>query len=159
MPDVRLIVGGTKALSETVRARCAEQPNTQFLGPVPSDRILPLTLEAHAVLALFDPGLRINRVGLPNKIFEAMACGRPSLVTVGLPMADLVEREGCGLSLPYTVADFQAAIARLRDDPALARKLGEKGLAASRREYNWANEGRALIEVYEGLRAAGDHGA
>ena len=151
LPDVRLVIGGSKALAAEVASRCAQHPNTVYLGPVPNEQVLPRTLEAHAVLSMFDPGPRINRVGFPNKIFEAMAAGRPSIVTEGLPMADLVVRESCGLAVPYTEAGLRSAIERLRSDPALAERLGRNGLDAARRTYNWQAEAAKLVGLYATL--------
>ena len=153
MPDVTLLLGGSKALAPTVASMCARHPNTRFLGPVPSNEVLPMTRNAHVVLTMFDPTLRINQVGLPNKIFEAMAAGRPSVVTKGLPMADLVEREDCGLAVPYTKEGFREAIVRLRDDPSLGERLGRNGLQAAKREYNWATDRARLLALYEKIAA------
>ena len=155
MPDVRLILGGTKSLTPVIRDRCARQPNTLFLGPVPREQVMPRTIEAHAVLSMFDPERRINQVGFPNKIFEAMAAGRPCIVTEGLPMTKLVEGERCGLAVPYTAEGFRAAVIRLRDNPVLAEDLGRNGLAAARREYNWGAEAAKLRSLYDGLGKAG----
>ncbi len=151
MPDIRLVLGGSKALTEAVLQRCSMHQNTHFVGLVPRDQVMSMTLDAHAVLSMFDPGSRINQVGLPNKIFEAMAAGRPSIVTKGLMMADLVERERCGLAAPYTIDGFREAVARLRDDPVLAEQLGRNGLAAAKREYNWVAEQHKLLSLYEEL--------
>ncbi len=151
MPDVRLVIGGSKALAAEVAARCAQHPNTTFLGPVRSERVLPMTLESHAVLSMFDPVLRINQVGMPNKIFEAMAAGRPCLVTQGLAMSDLVVREDCGIAVPYTPEGLRDGIQRLRDNPALAERLGRNGLEAARRTYNWPVEAKKLVALYEEL--------
>ena len=149
MPDIRLVLGGSKALTETVRERCAQHPNTEFLGLVPRERVMPLTIAAHAVLSMFDPQTRSNQVGVPNKIYEAMAAGRPSVVTEGLPMARLVESLDCGLSVPYSIEGFQEAVTKLRDDPALAERLGRNGLEAAHREYNWAAESKKLVALYD----------
>lgn len=152
MPDVRLVIGGSKALASEVAARCSEHPNTTYLGPVPNERVLTLTLDAHAVLSMFDPASRINQVGFPNKIYEAMAAGRPCIVTEGLAMSALVQRLDCGLAVPYTASGFTDAVSRLRDDPALAERLGRNGLEAARKEYNWAGEAKRLVALYDGLR-------
>lgn len=152
IPEARLVIGGSKALAPQVRSACARHPNTQFLGPVPFERVLPMTREAHAVLSMYDPFPRINQVGLPNKIFEAMAAGRPSIVTEGLFMARLVEKEGCGIAVPYTEEGLRGAITRLREDPSLAERLGRSGLAAHQREYNWDAERRRLLGLYDALQ-------
>lgn len=155
MPDIRLVIGGSKAMAETVRDMCSRHANTEFLGLVPAEQVLPLTLESHAVLTMFDPAHRINQIGLPNKIFEAMSAGRPSLVTQGLLMAQLVEREACGLAVPYTKEGFRSAVERLRDDSGLADRLGRNGLAACQREYNWERERAKLVALYADLAAGG----
>jgi len=152
LPNARLLVGGSKQLTPLVEAACARRPNAKFLGMVPSERVFPMTVESHVVLSMFDPSHRINHVGLPNKIFEAMAAGRPCLVTEGLPMADLVQREECGLAVPYSKDGFRGAIEGLISNPGLAERLGRNGLIAAKREYNWDNEKRRLITLYEGLR-------
>ena len=151
MPEVKLIIGGAKQLTPAVKEMCARQPNTVFVGMVPNVDVIPMTLASHAVLTMFDPTHRINQVGLPNKIFEAMATGRPSIVTEGLMMAELVNREGCGLAVPYSKGGLREAIGRLRDDPGFAERLGRNGLAAAKREYNWPHEAAKLIAVYDGL--------
>jgi glycosyltransferase involved in cell wall biosynthesis len=155
IPDVRLVIAGAKQLTARVRAMCAKHANTVFLGMVPSERVLPMTLESHAVLIMSDPRFRINKVGLSNKMFDAMATGRPVIVTQGLPMGEIVTREECGIAVPYTKEGFRSAVERLRDDPSLAARLGRNGLAAAKREYNWATEARKLVALYEGLERAG----
>jgi glycosyltransferase involved in cell wall biosynthesis len=154
LPDVRLIIGGSKQLTPRVEAMCAQYPNTQFVGRVPAERVLPMTMDSHAVLTMFDPAYRINQVGLPNKIFEAMAAGRPSIVTEGLMMSKIVEREECGLAVPYTKEGLRSAIEQLKDDRALADRLGRNGLEAAKREYNWDAEARKLVALYDGLERA-----
>lgn len=153
MPDVRLVIAGSKQLTPTVRAMCAEHANTRFLGVVPNEQVLPMTLDSHALYILSDPRYRLNRIGLSNKLFEAMVSGRPVIVTEGLPMGDIVTKEECGLAVPYTKEGFRAAVERLRDDPALAERLGRNGLAAAKREYNWGNEKKKLVALYAELGA------
>jgi glycosyltransferase involved in cell wall biosynthesis len=151
MPDVRLVLGGSKKLTPIVKERCSRHANTPFLGVVPNEQVLPMTLESHAVLAMLDPAHHISKVGISNKMFEAMVTGRPCIVTEGLLMAEIVEREDCGLIVPYTNPGFRGALERLRDEPDLAERLGRHGLEAAKREYNWGAEQTRLVHVYEKL--------
>jgi len=151
MPNVRLVIAGAGKFEPAVRAMCAQHPNTEFLGLVPSERVLPMTLASHAVLIMSDPELRISKIGLSNKMFDAMVTGRPVIVTEGVPMGEIVTKEKCGIAVPYTKAGFRSAVERLRDDPALAERLGRNGLAAAKREYNWGAEKKRLLAVYDSL--------
>jgi len=150
---VRLKIGGQKALSEHVRLACAASERTEFLGPVPADRVMPLTRECHVVSALLDPSNGNNRVGTPNKLFEAMAAGRPVLATKGTMSGNLVEALQSGLAIGYGVEACIWALKKLRADPALQRTLGENALRAARQEYNWKVQEDNLLRVVARFRA------
>lgn len=66
------------------------------------------------------------REGLPKTLIEAAGCGLP-LVTTDVPgCREVVTHEVDGLLCPVrTVEPLALAIARLQDDPALARRLGD----------------------------------
>ena len=64
-------------------------------------------------------------------------------------MGEIVTREECGLAVPYTKEGFRSAVESLRDDPALAERLGRNALAAAKREYNWGAEKAKLLAIYE----------
>ncbi len=144
---VRLRIGGHKSLSEEVRRACVASERTEFLGPVAADRVMALTSECHVISALLDPSNQNNRVGTPNKLFEAMAAGRPVLATKGTMSGNLVEEARCGLAIAYNVPACKWALEKLKKDPALQRTLGENALRAARQEYNWAAQETKLLEV------------
>jgi glycosyltransferase involved in cell wall biosynthesis len=97
---------------------------------------------------MFDPKDTYQRIGSPNKLFEAMVCGRPILVSRGTFVGELVNKEKCGLVVPYTKNDLKDAIVRLRDDSKLRETLGRNALNAAIRRYNWEKESEKLIEIY-----------
>ncbi len=69
----------------------------------------------------------------PNKLFDTFAAGRPAIVNMDGWMRELVERNEAGL---YARAGdprrLARQIARLRDDPALAARMGENARRAGR---------------------------
>ena len=66
---------------------------------------------------------------IPNKAFQALACGTP-LVTADTPAARelLGDGESALLVPPGDPAALAAAVRRLADDPALARRARRGGL-------------------------------
>ena len=144
---VRLKIGGVKALSEDVRRACAASDRTEFLGPVPADRVMPLTRECHLVCAVLDPANANNRMGTPNKLYEAMAAGRPVLATKGTLSGNLVGAAQFGIAIAYGMEACKWALEKLRDDPGLQRALGENALRAAKEEYNWAAQEEKLLSV------------
>ena len=74
------------------------------------------------------------REGLPKSLIEAAACARPLIATDVPGCREVVTHDVDGLLVPARDAPALArAIARLQDNPALARRLGlaarEKALA------------------------------
>jgi glycosyltransferase involved in cell wall biosynthesis len=145
--DVQLKIGGEAELFDDVRKKSEEYDNVSFLGTVPYKSVMPLTKESHAVFCMFDPGSRINQVGTPNKIFEAMAMGKPSIVTKGILSGKIVDEEDCGLAVEYNEDSLRLAIEKLRDDSKLSEELGRNGLKAAQTKYNWKVQEKELLGV------------
>ena len=65
---------------------------------------------------------------LPSKMFEAMACGAPVILSARGEAAAVLEEAGAGLVVPpEDPAALVAAIRYLKDHPAEAAALGKKG--------------------------------
>ena len=87
---------------------------------------------------------------IPNKAFQALACGTP-LVTADTPAArELLVDGASALLVPAGDPEaLAAAVRRLADDGALARRIGDGGLAAYREHASEAVLGerwRGLVE-------------
>lgn len=137
------------------------EPHVTFIGTIPYDEVIQRTVRSDLLFALYDPGVPNNRYASPNKLFEAMMCGKPILVSDGTTMAEIVREEGCGLVVPYGNFDaVRHAILTLKNDPALCKRLGENGRRAYETKYNWKIMEERLLEIYEKLnRESGQAGA
>ncbi len=145
-------IGGMGPLSERIRGLAAtSKGNVRHLGTIPMDEVLPKTRACDVVFALFDPAERLNRIGMPTKFFEALAAGRPILVSQGTYIAHEVEANKVGLALPYTKAGLREGLHRLADDPSLRERLGRNGLRLARERYNWPMEEAKLLAAYRSI--------
>ena len=80
-----------------------------------------------------------SRYGLsPLKLYEALACGVP-VVASDLPgLSEVVRTHGCGLTFPAgNPAALAASIARLAENPEMAREMGRRGREAAVAFYSW----------------------
>jgi glycosyltransferase involved in cell wall biosynthesis len=158
LPDVRCIVGGggTPEYTEYISEKCQRASNMEFIGKVPFDQVIPMTQNADVVFCMFKPEDPNSKIGVPNKLFEAMICGRPIICTKGTYSGDLTEQEETGLTAECNTESLEETIVRLRDDISLRERLGRNALRAAMTRYNWQHEEAKLLEIYEGLRRVRD---
>jgi glycosyltransferase involved in cell wall biosynthesis len=60
---------------------------------------------------------------------------------------------GCGFWVPQDPRAIGAALARLLDDPARARAMGDRGRALARGRYAWDAIGRGMAAEYREIAA------
>jgi len=150
--NVILIIAGKKEnLFEEVQQRSKKYPNIKFLGPIPYTEVIPKTLAADAVICIISPQDPNNKIGLANKQFEAMVCGRPIICTKDTYAGHLIEKLSCGLLVDYTKESIREAIVTLRDNPKLCEQLGKNAFTAAQTQYNWGKEKEKLVAIYTGL--------
>jgi glycosyltransferase involved in cell wall biosynthesis len=145
-PDVQFRVVGSGQLDELMEGR---PRNVTWMEWVEYDQLPEELQRAGCALGVFGTSAKTARV-IPNKAFQALACGAP-LVTADTPAARelLVDGESALLVPAGDPPALAAAVQRLAADPALARAIGEGGLAAYRAHASEAVLGarwRALIE-------------
>lgn len=103
-----------------------------------------------ALCVIEDPDGRSTTGVAPLKLFEAMACGLPVIVTELPFQADLVRRQGAGIVIPVANPEALAsAVAHLLSDPAEARQMGLRGADYVRGYASWqsrADETRLILE-------------
>lgn len=153
LPGVRCIVGGIGRPDyvEALKRECSKTSNVTFLGKVPLAEVIPMTMKADVIFCMFDPRDPNNVIGMPNKLFEAMVCGRPIICTKGIYSGEVTEKEEIGLAVEYNEEALKEALIKLRDNPGLRDKLGRNALRAAISKYNWQKEEGKLLELYTSL--------
>jgi glycosyltransferase involved in cell wall biosynthesis len=131
----------------------------EFRGPETPDRLAGTILEADLCLGIFGETGKAARV-VPNKVYEAMAAGKP-VVTGDSPAARefLTHEVDCLLCRRGDPEALAGAIMRLRSDRALAERLAVAGNRRFQQEASPAVIGRALVERLEQLTRRHEHAA
>ncbi len=153
MARVRVLLAGA-LIDERVRERLKDgSESVQYLGWLPSyDEVLAWTRAADTVFRFSDPASPKTRYASPNKLFEAMMCEKPIIVSDKSRMADIVRAERCGIVVPYgDVEGLKDGVALLRDNPDLRSALGKNGRRAYEERYNWDIMTGRLLEAYDAL--------
>jgi len=142
---------GVPAYVTYIEKMCRRYGNTEYIGSVPQERVLPMTMEADCIFLMIDPAHKYSKLALGNKQFEAMACGRPIVCANGTYAGDMTEEEKVGLSIDYTADALREALISLRDNVQLRELLGRNALRAAITKYNWPYEAGKLLDYYSQL--------
>ena len=126
-PELRFRLVGSGQLEQLVRTRPA---NVEWLPWLEYEQLPDELRRAGCALGIFGTSDKARRV-IPNKAFQALACGTP-LVTADTPAARelLIDGESALLVPPGNADALAAALRRLGGDFTLAERLSEGGRAA-----------------------------
>ncbi|HET9471748.1 MAG TPA: glycosyltransferase, partial [Usitatibacter sp.] len=87
-------------------------------------------------------------------IVEAMACGKPVVVTDRVNIAPDIAAAGAGLVCPCDPNAIAGAVVRLLSDSTLAATMGAAGSALVRREYAIGPAARRVHDAFASIVAA-----
>lgn len=151
---VLLVVGAGPRLPSLIgHARRLGVENRVRFCPSVSDDDLPRYLSLANVF-VFPSQNRLEGFGLV--VAEAMAAGLPVVIADMPGVREVIDPGTEGLLTEPLIADDVAAKAlELLDDPELARRMGAAGRRRAEARYGSAVVARALLSLYEDLRAAG----
>lgn len=150
---IKLIIGGFGTLENRLNEISKEAAGVKFIGQVDPALVGPYTSECDAVLCVFDPRHNLNnKLGSPNKVFDAMMASKPVMVTKGTYAAELVAEEKCGVAIDYVPSSFLPAVAQLKGSPEIAKMMGQQAKNAAERTYNWEAVSKVLLNIYATLK-------
>ncbi len=156
MPHVdgaTLVLMGYGVLEPEFRVRAAEPglaDRVRLMGAVPPAELLDWVACADVVAMPIQPTTLNHRLTTPNKLFEAMAAGVPSVVSDLPGMAAIARQTGCGIVVDP--ADPDALVAAVRRIVGLSdeewRAWRRRCLAAAHATYNWETQVAVLLDEY-----------
>ena len=152
MKNVELILAGPVINKSILDDRINEK--IKYIGWIPTyEEVITKTKEADILFRFSDPNHPKTRYESPNKLFEAMMCGKPIIVSDMSSMAEIVRKEKCGIVVPYgDVEAIKEALIKLRNDSSLRKELGKNGRNAYEQKYSWKIMEKRLVTAYENLR-------
>jgi glycosyltransferase involved in cell wall biosynthesis len=120
---------------------------------VPYDQMFDYLSLSNVGLMLYQPNILNHVYAFPMKLYDYMWAALPSIgPDFAVEAAPVITEERCGLCID--TAD-PVALARaldwLAENPDEARQMGLRAREAVRRTYNWEEQGRRLVRIYESV--------
>jgi len=150
---IRLELAGTFSPNEFVNTLRALSGWTSvtYHGEISRKQLVCLLGRVRAGLVVHQPiPNEIN--AQPIKMFEYMAAGLPVIASNFPLWKEIIKENQCGICVnPLNPKEIARAIKYLIEHPEEAKKMGENGRKAVLEKYNWENEGKKLLKIYERL--------
>ena len=127
--------GGRKAAHEQ-QVKDLGLDNVIFSDPVPDKEIVAkLVAGCDICMTIYRASKEVT--WSPNKMFDALAAGRPILINVPGWLGETIESNGCGYSVdsenPAALAD---KLEKLADDPELRAEMGKRSREVAERDFS-----------------------
>ena len=127
----------------------------RFAPPTPDDELVKLVASADVALVPTEPSTPVNRIGVPARLFMALAAGLPVVASDTPEVGAIVRGTGAGVLYPARSPQDPAALAEgvhvLLNDGSLAATCAEAAVVAAREELNWEKESLALVDLYDAI--------
>lgn len=148
---VRLTILGQGRLEASLRSLAEQEgisEHVELPGWVSHDQMTAYLRNAHVFALLADTSFHD---GLPNVLLEAMASGRPVIISP-LPAASEAVTDGCEgyiLSSPDDTTGFVAALKRYQDNAERRRAMGMAASVRVRHQHDAQDHITRLVELFK----------
>lgn len=154
IPNAHIKIAGyeiSRGISREISKLASTSSQIEYLGFVPHAEVIRLTSSCDCVVDPIDPLNPNCAIAIPNKLLEAMASGKPILISKGTLGAEIVDRFQCGIAIRYgDTNDAELALQKVCD-PVLRERLGSNGRRAFEEKYSWEIGSRAYLQLCEAL--------
>ena len=154
-----LVGDGKDRLKLEEAARAKGLANVRFVGTLPKRR-MPEALAACDMGVAILQDIPMFRTTYPNKVFDYMAAGRPTVLAIDGVIRDVVEEAEAGTFVPPgNAAALAEAVKALAADPARRASMGASARRFVETRFNRDDQAelfvRSLEEALDGVGRAG----
>ncbi|MFV1980569.1 MAG: glycosyltransferase [Rhodothermia bacterium] len=126
-----------------------------FLDPVPYDQVLDVAAGADVGVSLLEDTCLNHRFALPNKLFEYLMAGLPTIVSDFPELGRVVKEFDVGLAVDPSKPDMVAlAIQKMVDDEE-SRLRWQGNTSKVTETFSWSNASDTMTRAYQTLGIGG----
>ncbi len=153
IPEILLLIVGdgdyVKTLSNLVQKN--ELENVVQLQHWPGQHNLSFFFNVASVCIIPQPRNDFINTTIPHKLFEYMLQEKPVLTSDAIPFERILNETNCGLCFK---SDNPESFAEVTEKILSSNvPFGQNGLKAVHEKYNWANDAKVLIQLYNDLES------
>lgn len=146
-----LHIGGFGKHKEFIEHIENKYENIFYYGSLPYNDVLCLEKDCDILFATYDPEIKNHKYSAPNKIYEAMALGKPIIVCKNTGIDKMVSYNEIGLVIKYNAKDFINKLDLLIKNKNDIKIMGNKAKKLYETKYNWISMEKELLNIYNNL--------
>lgn len=146
---IDIYFAGLGDLKELIMDYSRKLSNVYYLGYLGQEEVLAYLSLMDISYVVYSPVYEHNRLSSPNKVFEAMAFGKPMIVAKGTSIDEIVDKYDLGYVVDYQEQSIKYTLGTL-DKATLNKK--EDNLKKAYKYFCWDNSKVNLLKAYNNLR-------
>lgn len=146
-----LHIGGFGIFENNIKEVANEYKNIYYYGSMTYNDVLSLESECDILFATYDPKIKNHKYSAPNKVYEAMALGKPIIVCKNTGIDELVDQNKIGITIEYNAKDFIKKLDLLLEDSKAIKNMNLTAKKMYTEKYNWKIMEKRLIDAYNEL--------
>jgi glycosyltransferase involved in cell wall biosynthesis len=153
-PDIQfMLVGDGKERSNLEALKQAKQlENVHFTGPWPKSGMAEILASSDVCLATL-MNIPMFKTTYPNKVFDYMAAGRPTVLGIDGVIRKVVESSQGGIFVPPgNAVKLADAIVALQSNPVLCQTMGRAARDYVTQYFNRNLQSQQFIDLMEAIK-------
>jgi len=149
--DVEIIIAGRG--SQEVINYILSLPRTKYYGYLSQDKVLKLGVKCHLIVAFYDPSIEINIYAAPNKVYDALALGRPIIINKETKISRKIKEWDCGYCIEYgNVEELNRLLNDIIKKPHRIIEKSKKCREIYEKYFRWKTQKRKIIKIIEEMK-------
>ncbi len=147
--DITILLVGDGKERPQLEQQVAERSltNVAIIGPQPKNQMAQFLAASDACVAILK-NIPMFATTYPNKVFDYMAAGRPTVLAIDGVIRDVMEEADGGIFVPPgNDAELAAAILRLHDARAEATRMGQRARKYVTEHLDRRTQAEKFLEV------------
>lgn len=149
--NYELHCGGTGPLKDIVEQYAIKYDNIFYYGKMKYENVINLEKQCDVIPAIYDPSLKNNTFAAPNKFYEAMYLGKPTIMVHNTGMDKLVEEYHLGITIDNNKEDLRKALFKIRNNIFCWKKDSERIKSVYQQNFSWDVMEKRIIYIYKEL--------
>ena len=149
--NYELHIGGFGPLEAEINKIAENSNNIYYYGSMNYEDVLALEKDCDYLFAIYNPIIRNHKYSAPNKVYEAMALGKPIVVCKDTGIDDFVVKNKIGFAVKYDAKDFVAKLDEINSNTKIQKQIHDNGIKLYKQKYSWNIMEQKLSKLYDKL--------